>query len=91
MSPQPIQTNSSADSSPILTPSGTPPSFLGHNLDGKLQHFLAAFEGSSGAIGRGRQADEQAVRRKSESSGAGPSRGESQDIQTCDATGETIG
>jgi hypothetical protein len=59
MTPQPISTRPSADSSPILTPASTPPAFLAHGFEAKMQNFLPNFDGASGSgLGRGWHDDE---------------------------------
>lgn len=93
MTPQPIQNRRSADSSPVLTPSGSP-----HWIEGKMQHFFAAFEGpNGGGLGRGWQSDDNEALRQGRQGGgngnasAGPSRGEFSRVACMRQIGQEMG
>jgi hypothetical protein len=66
---QAIQVRPSVESSPIITPSGSP-----SLLFGNMQHFFSAYEG--GSAGRVGQCSEEAIRQKGESGSAASSRSE---------------
>lgn len=77
MTPQPISARPSADSSPVMTPSNTPPAFLSHGFEAKMQNFLPSFDGASGSgLARGWH-EEEIAKGKADAGSTASSRSES--------------